>query len=700
MITSWTLWKRSYVFFIFFLALFYFLPFISSVEAESFTYRSQCGNNNPTCTSKAKVFDDRRDACNEELACKNTVDSDWAAQKSAILDPTKEADRNQKSISNSPFSCVSWSGVSLGGCLGHIIYYIWFTPAAWAIGIAGWFFDILAAFTLSPVVMRADFIGIGWAGVRDITNMVFIFALLAIAIATILRVEEFSAKKVLARLVVIALVVNFSLFVSRVIIDAGNISALFFYDRISATSGLAANIKSGQISPKDILKKSDALGVQIKSISELVIRGIQPQAVFGNQTLLAEEARSDPGKIIVLYLFIGALLFAAAWIFFSIAILFLARVGILWLLMILSPLAFAAMIFPKTAPYANRWLKEIFNQTFLVAVFMFFIYLVVLLGTGPGGLPSILQSPPTFVVKDTTIALFIVLMGLYYGILLMLLQIAKKTAVKMSGEFSGQVLGLGKGLAKFGAGLALGPLAGLGRMTAGRYATSLLGSKTVKDWAAKTGVVGRAGIGALRGISGGSLDVRNTGLGSRLGLTGGGKGGFEKKAEDEKKARLKYMDYLGKGERGADRKAEYATYLKNKYGTDSLMGRTVNFFGGHWTEGGRRALKAREDEVKAKGLKTTVSDITDALKDLEKQFEAVNTRLTSLGPNARPSDRAQLVADQEKIRNEMRDRQSKLRKAQEDMEEVSTKSLEKTLSEAIKSATSGSGGGGGTAEHK
>jgi len=703
MITSRTLWKRSSVFFIFFLALFYFSPFISTVQAaESFTYRSQCGYSNPVCISKAKVFDDRLSACGGELTCVNTVDSDWAAQKSAILDPTKEADRNQtKPGGESPFNCGFIGKSSLGGCIGHIIYYVWFTPATWAIGLAGWFFDILAAFTLSTVVMDAKFVGLGWAGVRDITNMVFIFALLAIAIATILQVEEFSAKRVLARLVVIALVVNFSLFVSRVIIDAGNISALFFYDRISAPSGATTNIKGGEgRAPKDALSKPDALGVQVKSISELVVNGIRPQAIFGNPELLAGVAASDPGRIIVLYLFIGALIFAAAWIFFSVGIIFLGRVGVLWLLMILSPLAFAAMIFPKTKQYADRWWKELVNQSFLVAIFLFFVYLAVLVGsTGPKGfLSPIFKNPSLFSIENAQdTALFIVISALYYGIILMVLQIAKKTAVKMSGEMGTHAVGLGKGLAKFGAGLALGPLAGLGRMTLGRAATGLLQSEGVKNFAARTGAVGRMGVGALRGISGGSLDPRSTALGSKLGLKGGGAGGYEGKAAAEAKSRAKYMEYLAKGEKGKERREEYAQHLADKYGTKSLMGKAVNLMSGHWAEGGRRTAKAYGDEVKARDLKTTVSNITNALKDLNKQFEAANARIVGLGPYAKPSERATLVADQEKIRTDMQKRQTELSEAQAEAEKVSTKSLEKTLSEAIKSATSD---GGGTTDHK
>ena len=75
----------------------------------------------------------------------------------------------------------------------------------------------------------------GWTAFRDVANMAFIFIMLYIAIGTMLRLGGVQWKRNLASVIVVALLINFSLFFTKVIIDASNVLAIHFFNGIQTT---------------------------------------------------------------------------------------------------------------------------------------------------------------------------------------------------------------------------------------------------------------------------------------------------------------------------------------------------------------------------------------------------------------------------------------------------------------------------------
>ena len=94
-------------------------------------------------------------------------------------------------------------------------------------------FDFTAALTLSDEMYRAKFITTIWTIVRDFSNIFFILILLYAAFQVILGLGHGGGKKIVASVILIALLVNFSLFISRVVVDAGNVLGLIFYNKIA-----------------------------------------------------------------------------------------------------------------------------------------------------------------------------------------------------------------------------------------------------------------------------------------------------------------------------------------------------------------------------------------------------------------------------------------------------------------------------------
>ena len=75
------------------------------------------------------------------------------------------------------------------------------------------------ALDLNSQVLNTNTVKIGWTVSRDIANLGFVFAIILIAFATILRIENYQMQKLLWKLITAALLVNFSLVAAGVFLD-------------------------------------------------------------------------------------------------------------------------------------------------------------------------------------------------------------------------------------------------------------------------------------------------------------------------------------------------------------------------------------------------------------------------------------------------------------------------------------------------
>src|SRR6185369_3602202 len=102
--------------------------------------------------------------------------------------------------------------------------------------VAAYFFDWSISLSLNGTAYALDFVSQGWTTARDIGNMAFLFILLYIAFKIMFEAETNETVHMLVVVIVIALLVNFSFFFTRLAIDAGNILAIQFYNAIDAPS--------------------------------------------------------------------------------------------------------------------------------------------------------------------------------------------------------------------------------------------------------------------------------------------------------------------------------------------------------------------------------------------------------------------------------------------------------------------------------
>ncbi|MCR4330503.1 MAG: hypothetical protein NUV49_01320 [Patescibacteria group bacterium] len=435
------------------------------------------------------------------------------------------------------------------GCIAAGFYEIIYTPSALLLAGGGWLFDVMLAFSLSSTVLDADFARNGWAITRDLANMLFIFILLAIAIATILQISSYGAKSLLARLVIVALLLNFSLFITRVVVDVSNVTARLFYDSISSAN-TTANVASGAnaLTASSYLKAG--FDVPPKDISAGLVGAFNPQQLLGIESFSTwVKSGKGLGELFFIYLFATTLNIMTAWIFVSIALLFITRVAVIWFLMAVAPLAFIATILPNTKSLASKWWGELFSKSFSIAVFLFFLWIIAALTSS-----SFLKNTfNTSVSADGGLLQFVVIVGLQFGVLIVMLMMAKKVTMSMAGSIGGVSLNIGNKLAGGALGLLAGGVGGrLARGVIGRGGAMMAGSEGLRNAEQKGGATGWAARRMLLAgdaVSKKSFDIRNVpavqkAMGSiDAGLgKGGGKGGYEAIL----KAQVKKKEGIGK----------------------------------------------------------------------------------------------------------------------------------------------------------
>ncbi|HEY4476730.1 MAG TPA: hypothetical protein VJB69_02015 [Candidatus Paceibacterota bacterium] len=221
--------------------------------------------------------------------------------------------------------------------------------------------------TFSTYADNSGPVGTSWGVIRDLVNMGFIFVLLYIAIGTMLELSGIDWKKLVPKLIIVALLVNFSAFFTRVIIDVSNVTANQFY--LSAAVG-----KTAGGSP-------DVITTLMKNV-----------AIFGT-TLAPDKAKQEfsgpniDGKVVnpggldwsrIITGFLGGIIISlvASFVLLTGAILFIIRTLRLLFLIILSPFAFFFFILPKTAKYGEQWWGALINDATFAPAFLIMIYIV------------------------------------------------------------------------------------------------------------------------------------------------------------------------------------------------------------------------------------------------------------------------------------------------------------------------------------
>jgi len=321
-------------------------------------------------------------------------------------------------------------------------------------------------FTSAAVVIK------GWEITRDLANMFFVLILLIIAFATILRIETYGMKQILWKLIVAALLINFSLVFCGVIIDFSQILTQFFIDESGGTQftvKIAAALNLSKIVPQDEKMCSEWNECNKSDLDECRAQCKDDQDYDSNceelcykfeckctgEWTTTKELDFDWGKgtwdtITILMGLLMSIIFSvvALFAFSAFAFFLIVRILAIWFLLILAPIVWLLWILPATKKHFTDWWSSFIKWVFFAPIYMFFVYLA--LKTFQSFL-----SAGTITASDTgatSAAILPAMLSFKYlfqfflviGFLLGGLMVAQK----MSIAGAGGAIKLGKGMAK------------------------------------------------------------------------------------------------------------------------------------------------------------------------------------------------------------------------------------------------------------
>ena len=253
------------------------------------------------------------------------------------------------------------------------------SAASFIVGIAAAILNVSLVITLNikDFVNSTPAIYIIWQTIRDITGLFFIFYLLYAAIQMILGTENYG--NTIKNIVIAGILINFSFFITSVLIDASNVLSKAIYDSM-IPNHVVVNIDS-RTSLADISSKltgfnqqTGAVSNATPGISDVFLNSLKIQSLYDTQGNKLGTKIGNPFMIVLVGIVGVIIMITAALSFILAAFAFIVRLGILLFLLAFSPLWFAGRVIPQVNKYSSQVSDQLYSQLIFMPVYLLLMY--------------------------------------------------------------------------------------------------------------------------------------------------------------------------------------------------------------------------------------------------------------------------------------------------------------------------------------
>ena len=193
--------------------------------------------------------------------------------------------------------------------------------------------------------IHAQAVEIGWPLMRDLMNIAFVIILLIVAFSTILHISRYHYKGILWKLIIMAILVNFSKTILGFIIDFTQVIMMTFVNGFKAAMEIN-------------LANSFGVGNLLQ---------------FDDKAVAAGDL--DKNSLIMGLILALALVVVACFVMVVYMVVLLWRIISLWVAVILSPLAFVGQAFPGLQKQAADFWSKFWNILTVGVAMAFFMWL-------------------------------------------------------------------------------------------------------------------------------------------------------------------------------------------------------------------------------------------------------------------------------------------------------------------------------------
>ncbi len=224
------------------------------------------------------------------------------------------------------------------------------------------FANVLAPLIESLLMVRpytdvfVEVIYLGWQLIRNLCNIFIIVVLLVIGLGTLFRIESYNYKYLLVKVVIAALLVNFSLVFGQAILGvADTVQNQFLPNSSNVIRALGSKL---MVEPINLITKGEGVFAS------------------GDATTAGASFANIARPIFALILALGAF-----FSFVALAAFLVIRIVALWVLLLVSPIAYVANVLPITASFTKQWWQKFLKYAFMTPVLAFFLNLAAVFGT-------------------------------------------------------------------------------------------------------------------------------------------------------------------------------------------------------------------------------------------------------------------------------------------------------------------------------
>lgn len=372
----------------------------------------------------------------------------------------------EEPIKPTPGACFTWSyGFQWDVCLSEWLARIasWIM---WFVSSVLWIADQVFNFAIKQSIYEmSNYMGEGgglsgiiiaaWSALRDIVNIFALMIMLYIAIGTILQLDGVNWKKMIGSIIIAAVLINFSMAISKVVIDVSNVFAIYFYEKAV---------------PEEYGSMAKQLTTALDIAQHMEQGKVSSQANLQTIPTLGSIAINTLGIII--------LIICATFVLFAGAALLIIRLISLIFAVIFSPLPYIGMVIPKWGgQIAGDYWNTLINQSLFAPAYMFCLYLTMQIITCGG---------KTMLTKGGATESWILMIGFY--IIVISFMFASLVAAKKMGAVgaggaekfgkwaTGATVGLATGAAMLGAGTARSVARGVSKGSEGQEGGRVMGT--------------------------------------------------------------------------------------------------------------------------------------------------------------------------------------------------------------------------------
>lgn len=466
-----------------------------------------------------------------------------------------------------------------------------------------------------------------WVTIRDFVNLFFIFGLVYIGIKLILDSNDSNTRRWLVNLVIAALLINFSLFITKFVVDFSNQLSY----QIAQGAGWYNDANGvAQSEVKMANRILDYMGItEIFNLSGATLNNASWGYIFGTAIFFT----------------------ITAFILIAGGFLLIIRFAMLNLFLVMSPLMFISWVLPPLKDYMSEYWRNFLGRAFFAPVYFMFMYFSLEILKGfqtyiKGGLGNAGSNmAQTLAGENGRQVLTSTQSTMPFFFLICIFMVASLViASKMGADFGDKAVGLGKSLsnkagnyAKRGAGRAtFGSAALAGQATVGLGANRLASSRRFQNLAAKNKFA-RAALQGTRTVADSSFDARRVGgLGKSLGIGEGIKGGYDTRSKNKQKRDEEFFKSLDDADMDDPANKARAQARQREIETEAERQKQTS-----------EAAKKEFDESKGKNSVVLEREIDELGKNIEKLT-------TELDENSRNGTRTpqELEAARRRIENQ------------------------------------------------